>query len=259
MKNKIVIGLGLMLGLAAGVSSADSLGGSNGLEVNKDTPYEMTLANKLDMSGGRYYKITCQLNNVHNSDTLRAQVELANGSFSPVSINGQSADRVGAKRYEAPLTNGMNTLVLEHVLPGSIVKTKYSTPKYVPVTKDDQVCSRWMGVFASCKTVKKTEMVKVAAKDRQIVSTTYDDKLTFFAKDADASHKGTGTGYQIESCDATVELDTAPAADIADSAAPAPVADVPAPATDVAPVADVPAAPVADVPAPAADASAPAA
>src|SRR5579862_4697111 len=112
MKNKIVIGLGLMLSMAAGVSSADSLGGSNGLEVNKGTPFQISLANKLDMSGGRYYKITCELNNVHNSSSLNAEIELARGSFSPVSMNGNPATQVGEKRFQAPLVNGVNTLVM---------------------------------------------------------------------------------------------------------------------------------------------------
>ncbi|GEM_PF-4287592 len=256
IRNKIVIGLGLMLGLTAGVSSATPLGGSSG-EVNVGSPFVLRLDKLAGMAPGVYYTITCQLNNIHHSKSLIAGVELANGSMLPVKINTVDADRAGLKSFEAPLVADMNTLVLDNVhIAGATTEKKVVD---VPAHIVDKTVPKTTGWWFWKKTENTVEHVNVEETYKKVSQTTYSDNLTFSAIDSQMTQLG--TGYKVAGCEAVVKGSAtptstdAPVADtpVADVPADAPVAD--APVADVTPAAD---APVADVPAadvtPAADA-----
>ncbi len=213
IKSKMVIGVGLVLGLATGVCLANSLGGSPG-EVNQDTPFTLDLTNKLDMAPGKYYTVTCQLDNVHSSKSVKARVELKYGSLSPVSMNGQPVHNApeSLRAYEAALQDRVNTLVLEHVHPGAFTGTKtVEVTKTHMVDKEvtvQQPC-KW---YQWCKTkdVTTTQQVEESYMDHDQVPATYYDQLIFSASDSAARHLG--SGYKLVDCDAKEEGASAPVA-----------------------------------------------
>lgn len=248
MKNKIAIGLGLVLSLAAGACLANSLGGSPG-EVNQGTPFTLDLKNKLEMAPGKYYTVTCQLNNVHSSKSLKAQVELKYGSWSPLTMNGIKMDRspTNARAFEASLQDGMNTLVMSHVHPGN-----FTQAKEVPVTKTRTVEKEFTvkGAHWWSHNIQEKRLVEETYTDHETVSATYDDQLGFFAIDEKINQLG--TGYTLDNCEAKEESAPAPviasqptdsptASTIDVSGGSAPSTDVSAPTSDVsAPTVDTP-------------------
>ncbi len=247
IRNKIVIGLGLMLSLSAGVSFANSIGNSGG-EVNTDVPFTLSLKDKFDVSAGQYYTITCQLNNIHNSPFLNANVELAKGSVSPVKINGVDTKPIALNKFEAPLHDGMNILVLNHVHPGVVETTDQPIERTRKVTKDVPEPYHygwfsghgflWMFPTSGSNTVKK-EVDEPYTDHQKITAKNGDDQLIFTAIDTHLTHMG--TGYKVENCDAVNENGSTDATTTVDST---PVESTPV--VEAAPVVEDAPAPVAD-------------
>lgn len=246
MRNKIAIGLGLMLSLTASVSFADALGGSIG-EINLHTPFTMPLQGKLAMGPGKYYTLTCQLNNIHNAKNLKAVVELEKGSLFPasfqssVSMGSQPVTRIGYRKLEVPLADGMNTLVINHIHPGSTTNT--TTEEYettVPDTRPiDNPDHRWYHYFMWWGPKAKIEQPydKPVTKSRPKVTIDY-DQLIFSA--INASGEELGSGYRLENCDYTAEDENSSPSPTTNTTSPAvetqsPVAEAPLPVIEVQP------------------------
>lgn len=206
-KNKIAIGLGLLLSLTVEASLANTLGGSNA-EITNHHPFVLSLENKLDMSADKYYTITCQLNNTHNAFDLGG-VSLANGLVSDASINGQPAKQIGQTEFTFGLVSGNNTLVLNHVHPGKAVESEVLNTPAVYEEKEvaTQQSSGWftknsyMHIFPREYTVVTKQKVLVQPATYKKVSSNTSDELHFYTE---AEHKSKN-GYIVDTCEAAEE------------------------------------------------------
>ncbi len=116
MKNKIVVGLGLILGVTAGISFADDMGtflSGPTEQISASSPARIDTSS---LTSNKYYDITCNVNNIYNEkDVLmfdRIHSHHTAHNMGPVLVNGVRVEPVH-NHIEVNLNPGINIVVFQ--------------------------------------------------------------------------------------------------------------------------------------------------
>ncbi len=123
MKNKIVIGVGLILSMSAGLSFAEDAPNAGVLpvsneEVIKGSPVKInTDVLEYNQNAASYYNVTCTVNNIHDVDDILMVASMRSHGYKhnmgPVLLNGAEIGLVN-NHVEASLIHGLNTIVFQN-------------------------------------------------------------------------------------------------------------------------------------------------